>query len=236
MTITGSGTPGSSVTVKGAYLYLNTLSGYGVVVNGLNPVVLEGNNIAGLSVTNTGPVVLKGNYMDEFFGNVPNMILNAGGVISLEGNRFNGGGTPLLNQSSGTLIDNCGNVGMSGSVTVIGGTISGPCSNVGGNPWGTVTNCNSSASPAVCGSALQGSIAVPASASTLVVNTSGVTANSQIILTEDASLGTKLGVTCNATPTVQPLTITARTPGTSFTFSNTAPTTNPRCVSYQIVN
>lgn len=237
MTITGASTPGSSVTIKGAYLYGSTGSNrYGVLVTSSNPVVLEANNIAGISVTGSAAVVLKGNYIDYFFGAAANMISNAGGTISIEGNFFHPVGTPLLNQSSGTLIDNCGNQGMSGSVTVSGGTIIGPCSNSGGNPWGVVTNCNSSASPAACGSASQGSVAVPAGSSTLVVDTTAVTANSQIILTEDASLGTKLGVTCNGTPSVQPLTVTARTAATSFTFSNTSPSSNPRCVSYQIIN
>jgi hypothetical protein len=102
--------------------------------------------------------------------------------------------------------------------------------------FSTSSNCASSASPAVCTSASAGSVAVAASSATLQVNTTAVTANSQIILTEDSSLGARLSVTCNTTPTVQPLTVTARTAATSFTFSNTAPTTNPRCVSYWIIN
>lgn len=103
------------------------------------------------------------------------------------------------------------------------------------NPIGNV-GCNSAASPAVCAGNLSGTVAVAASGSTLTVNTTAVTANSIIVLTEDASLGTRLGVTCNVTPTVQPLTVTARSAGVSFTFSNTSPTTNPRCVNYEIKN
>lgn len=236
MTITTSQVPGSSVIIKGAYLYLNTLSGYGVIVNATNPVILEGNNIAGISVINSGPVILKGNYIDYFFSSVPNLISNAGGTISIEGNVFHSPADSLLSQSSGTLIDNCGNQGMTGSITVTGGIITGPCSNAPGNPWGTNTNCNSSASPAACGSAAQGSVAVAAGSTTLQVNTATITANSQVLLVEDASLGTKLGVTCNGTPSVQPLTVTARAPGVSFTFSNTSPSANPRCVSYYILN
>jgi hypothetical protein len=102
--------------------------------------------------------------------------------------------------------------------------------------YGTATNCASSASPAVCGTADAGSVAVAASSATLVVNTTRVNSASQIFLTEDASLGTVLSVTCNTTPTVQPLTVTARSAGTSFTFSNTVPVTNPRCVNYFIMN
>lgn len=98
----------------------------------------------------------------------------------------------------------------------------------------TETNCSSSASPAVCGSAAAGSVSVAAAATTVVVNTSRVTANSQINLTFDASLGTKLTLTCNTTPSVA--YVSARSPGTSFTITTTAPVTNPACFSYTITN
>lgn len=98
-----------------------------------------------------------------------------------------------------------------------------------------VTNCTSSASPAVCGANLSGSVTVAAATTTVTVNTSVVTANSVILLTFDSSLGTKLGVTCNTTFD-QPY-VTARTAGTSFTITvASAPTTNPVCMSYMIVN
>jgi hypothetical protein len=103
----------------------------------------------------------------------------------------------------------------------------------------TATNCSSSASPAVCAAASAGSVTVAAAATTKVVNTTAVTANSQIILTRDDSLGTKLSVTCNTQGDLvlgHPR-VTARTAGTSFTISvDVAPTTNPMCISYQIVN
>jgi hypothetical protein len=83
--------------------------------------------------------------------------------------------------------------------------------------------------------AAAGSAALAASATTEVVNTTAVTANSQIQLTFDSSLGTKLGVTCNST-FVQPY-VTARTAGTSFTVTvGSAPTTNPACFSFSILN
>ena len=51
----------------------------------------------------------------------------------------------------------------------------------------------------------------------------------------DSSLGTKNGVTCNAT-FVAPW-VSARTAGTNFTVSlGTAPATNPACFSYTIKN
>jgi hypothetical protein len=107
--------------------------------------------------------------------------------------------------------------------------------------YSTLTNCSSSASPAVCGSAAAGSVALPTNAvsSSIVVNTTAVTANSQIVVTTDDTLGAKLGVTCNSTVAtlVGGLTISARTAGTSFTIANNvAVVTNPLCVSYTIVN
>lgn len=102
--------------------------------------------------------------------------------------------------------------------------------------FGTVSNCSSSASPAVCGFAPAGSVAMPTGGSTLVVNTSAVTANSQIFISEDSSLGTRLGITCN-TGTGRNYVINARISGTSFTIKSSAnPSGNKACLSYFIVN
>lgn len=102
-------------------------------------------------------------------------------------------------------------------------------------PLLTSSICVSSASPAVCGASRAGFVTIAAAATSKVVNNSSVTANSQILLTFDSSLGTTLGVTCNttlATPYV-----TARTAGTSFTITvGAAPSTNPACYDYVLVN
>lgn len=100
----------------------------------------------------------------------------------------------------------------------------------------TVSNCASSASPAVCSAAPVGAVAVAVGVTTLVVNTTAVTANSLILLTFDASLGAQLGaITCNTT---QPSAyVSARTAGTSFTITvSAAPVTNRACFSYVIVD
>lgn len=99
-----------------------------------------------------------------------------------------------------------------------------------------IPNCSSAASPAVCGNKPSGSVVVADAATTVVVNTTAVTANSQILLTPDQSLGTKLGVTCNTTYTTA--VVSARTAGTSFTITISADPAgaNPVCLSYQIVN
>ena len=97
------------------------------------------------------------------------------------------------------------------------------------------TNCTSSASPAVCGANVVGAVAMAAAATTLVVNTTAVTAKSRIIVGMDSSLSTDLSVTCNTTNIA--VWISARTPGTSFTITAASgPVTNPMCMSYTIVN
>jgi hypothetical protein len=106
--------------------------------------------------------------------------------------------------------------------------------------YATATNCSSSASPAVCGSAAAGAVAIPTGVSSvaLVVNTSAVTANSEIFLDSDDSL-TIAATTCNSTlaTLVGGLAVTARTAGTSFTITyNGTIATNPLCVSYHVIN
>lgn len=103
----------------------------------------------------------------------------------------------------------------------------------------TNTNCSDSAGAAACGAAAAGSFVIDAAATSVVVSTTAVTANSQIFVQEDSSLGTRLGVTCNTQSVliIGPPTVTARTAGTSFTVSIVVgPTTNPACYNYHIVN
>jgi len=103
----------------------------------------------------------------------------------------------------------------------------------------TATNCADSAGAAACGSAAAGSFVIDATATSTVVSTTAVTANSQVFVQEDSSLGARLGVTCN-TQSILVLgapVITARSTGVSFTATIVlGPTTNPMCVSYYIVN
>ena len=99
----------------------------------------------------------------------------------------------------------------------------------------SATACASSASPAVCAAAPAGFVTIAAGATTVTVNTTAVTANSQILLMYDSSLGTALGVTCNATEPAL-YGVTARVAATSFTITATAPITNPACFSYVLIN
>jgi hypothetical protein len=102
----------------------------------------------------------------------------------------------------------------------------------------TTTNCANASSPAVCAAAAAGSVAVPAGTNpTLQVNTTRVTANSQILLQEDQSAGTRLAVTCQAVVDPTWVKVTARSAGASFTFQITGTfATNPVCFSYTIIN
>jgi hypothetical protein len=99
----------------------------------------------------------------------------------------------------------------------------------------TASECFSSASPAVCGSSIDGFVAIPAGASSVVVDTTAVTANSNIQLTFDTTKGSQLKVTCNTTPQ-QPY-VSGNVPGANFTISVPANfTTNPGCIGYHIKN
>lgn len=107
--------------------------------------------------------------------------------------------------------------------------------------YATDTNCASAASPAVCGTSAAGSVLIPTgtTSSTLTVNTSVVTANSQIFFYPDDSLGTRLGVTCNSTLATLAggSFISARSTGVSFTITfNGTIATNGVCGSYHVIN
>lgn len=100
--------------------------------------------------------------------------------------------------------------------------------------WNTQGQCVSAAG--TCGANMAGAVTVAAGATTVVVSTTRVGANSQIFVQEDQSLGALLSVTCN-TGTLRTFYVTARTPSASFTItSSAAPVTNPACLSYILVN
>ena len=102
-------------------------------------------------------------------------------------------------------------------------------------PSASFVNCTSGASPAVCGASVVGAVAVAAAATSLVVNTTAVTAKSRIVLTMDSSLGSDLGITCNTTNIAA--WVSARTAGTSFTITTASgPVTNAMCLNFHILN
>jgi hypothetical protein len=112
---------------------------------------------------------------------------------------------------------------------------------------GTATNCaanGTSANPSVvsCSAASAGmfSCAVAASTGTCQVNTTAVTANSEILITQDQADGgaSQLNVTCNTTnvlSTTKPLLV-SKSAGASFTINLGTVSVNPACFEFQIIN
>lgn len=146
----------------------------------------------------------------------------------------------LIDGASNLLIPNGGTVELKSALTFTGvaGVNQSPVVNwsqvkSNGIP-ATNNNCTSSASPAVCGSASGGVFTLPAAATSVTVNTTAVTANSLILVFNDDSLGTRLGVTCNTG--IDNVLVSAKTAGTSFTITGSAPVTNPNCYSFVVIN
>lgn len=134
----------------------------------------------------------------------------------------------------GTATATAITIGHSGATTTIAGPLSVASFSVASIQ--TNSNCASTASPSSCSSASAGSVAIAAGDTTLVVNTTAVTAVSQIFITEDTSLGSRLGITCNATPG-RSYSITSRVAGTSFTVRSSGDiATNKACLNYLIAN
>lgn len=138
---------------------------------------------------------------------------------------------------------------LGGAVLIGTATSSGALVDINGitrsSTYSTASNCSgvgTSASPSVvsCGSAAAGSFscATAATGAMCTVNTTAVTASSQIFVQEDETLGAKLGVTCNTSTNVLPASrlLNSRLAGTSFTINLGTVTTNPACFSYFIVN
>jgi hypothetical protein len=69
------------------------------------------------------------------------------------------------------------------------------------------------------------------------VNTSAVTASSEIQITSSAADGTLLSKTCNTAPTVLPvISLAAKVAATSFTINMPTETVNGSCFEYTVVN
>lgn len=103
--------------------------------------------------------------------------------------------------------------------------------------YGSLSNCTDSAGDAACSAAPAGAFVIDAADTNTVVSTTAMTANSQVFVQFDSSLGTRLSVTCNTTWEYPQ--VTARSAGASFTVTvgdGSGPVTNPACFSYFIVN
>jgi hypothetical protein len=214
--------------------------------------------VAGASVYKLQDVDIYSDCVPSATGNVglvlPDGAWMAGQSITIHNEQTTGSNTCTVNNvtpyetgvtqnidgAASLIIPNQGTVELKSLLTYTGvaGTNQSPVINwtqVKSNGLqGTNTNCSSSGG--TCGSASAGSVSIAAAATTVTVATTAVTANSQITITEDSSLGTKLGVTCNTT-TGRTYTVTTRTAATSFAITaSAAPSTNPACLSYTVVN
>jgi hypothetical protein len=222
-----------------------SIASTGAIAFAANPTFSGAGAASTSSVNFTGTLFTGGSSTTTFpllyvnLGAAPTTFSTNGTIFGINtAGGFNGnfvdfhvnGGAPLFK------IDNAGNVTSAATLAGGNGTFSGT---LNGAKLATGTNCAvSSASPAACATAPAGAVAVPTAATTYTVNTTAVTSNSEIFIWQDASttLGTRLGVTCNTTPSAVLPIVTAKVNATSFTFSLTAPVTNPACFSYLVFN
>lgn len=241
-TITGAGTiscPTCGVTGTSLAQFAATTSaqlagvisdetGTGALVFATAPTLI-GLNVTGVIAATSD--IHAGASSNIYWTGRSTMHSSANGIVTLTNNAATG----LTRLNLGCDTASCGGFSVSGTTTaseLADGSAQAPFS---ASVYDTETNCSSSSSPAVCAKAAGGSFTVAAGATTIVVNTSAVTANSQILVTFDSSLGTKLGVTCNATVPAL-FGVTARSAATSFTLTSTSPITNPACFSFLVVN
>lgn len=103
-----------------------------------------------------------------------------------------------------------------------------------GAGFNTNSNCSNTASPAVCGNAAAGQVQVAASATTLQINTTAVTANSRIGCLTYSTVG--LTAPTNIASLTQPY-VSAIATGASFTLTiPVAPLVSPVNLQYCLIN
>lgn len=96
-------------------------------------------------------------------------------------------------------------------------------------------HCVSTASPAQCGAAASGFVAIRTGQNSITVATTALQANSRITLTPDSSLGTALGIRCERGQGNTPA-VSERSDGKSFTITAQRVLSNYSCYSYSIDN
>jgi hypothetical protein len=242
----GNNTAPTTWNTAGTIIGVNAPSGFGG--NFLDFRVNGGTNL--LSVSNNGALTsvqaIAGLNLSAaaggniFFTGRSSIVSPADGILRFSNSagtsftRLDFGGTTnafVALSSSGTAL----------SQTLADGTNGGSFS---ANTYLTATNCagvGTAASPSVvtCTAAAAGafSCATNASAATCTINTTAVTANSEIFVVEVADEGARLGVTCNTSPTATPAVLLAsKVAATSFTINMPTITTNPACFDYHIIN
>lgn len=218
-----------------------TIQGPAVAGTISNQIVFSNGILSNQIITATSGFVTNTTHSYAFTG-ASQVASSADGIITVVNAASSGFSRLTLGPTTSSFPALCPS-----GTTVLVGLANGNCTTLSpltaaaitGSTLNTGANCSSSASPAVCAAAAGGSIAIPAGVNqTLQINTTAVTANSQIFLTIDEGLGTKLGVTCNTTlATLTQPVVTARSAGASFTIQLSGTTTaNPVCVSYMVLN
>lgn len=141
---------------------------------------------------------------------------------------FNGStsGSPILGCNAAACTQIQSSVALSATKYVTNSN----CAGVGTAANPSVVTCTAAGAGAF-------SCATAASTGTCQVNTTAVTANSEIIVTQVVSEGTRLSVTCN-TASVLPAgpLLLSKSAGASFTLTMGTITTNPGCFDYVIYN
>jgi len=93
-------------------------------------------------------------------------------------------------------------------------------------------NCTTSE----CGSAIAGTVALPSGNLTVTINTSSVTSDSEILVTESPAKSKRLGIICNGI-TGRTYSVSSITTEKSFTITaSVPPSKNPACLSWMIIN
>jgi hypothetical protein len=124
-----------------------------------------------------------------------------------------------------------------GSMPTLHGTDSIYNNTIYGTAYATTTNCAvNSVSPAACGAAANGAVVIPTTTATYTINTTAVSAHSRIQLTWLTFASDLPGTpTCVAPAATQEPTISAVSPGVSFTIA-LASTVGQTCPMYLVTN
>lgn len=221
-TTSGTGTLGSTTPV--------TFSGAGAA--SISSLLLSGTYFSGGTGTTTRPFL----YINQS-ANAPSTWSTFGTLFGINLNSAFGGTANIFDfhyDGGASFFKMGGN----GAITMTSSISTGTLASTGfisGATFNSATNCADSAGAAACGSAAAGAFVVDAGATTTVVSTTAVTANSEIFVMFDSSLGTRLSITCNTTVALP--SVSARTAGASFTITVPAtPITQAACFDYFIVN
>jgi hypothetical protein len=188
----------------------------------------------GLTTRGTGAeIAMNGPRQVVSFGVLNNRAVEINAAANLNGAALPVAGTLRMPNSAGACWENAESTG--GLCETVNATDKFQFdSGVVTSTYGTSTVCSNFQGQ--CGSAAAGWLDIPANSPSVVVYTTTVTAQSQIFLQEDVTIGDSLNVTCN-TQIGRTYQITGRTPGVGFRVSaSIAPVGNPACLSYHIVN